>query len=159
MKKYLFLLLVPFTFAQTEMLINYGEMFDYGIFVNDSLHNTWIDTVGVDDTTAAVTSKELTLKYQYDFITVTLTDTGATYDDSIMVEFTNPDQTAWYPVTIKDSTGAVKIQPLVDDASQHSYLFDAGTYYKIRVRLINATAVTNRVFYFTLQASRKAKQF
>jgi hypothetical protein len=160
MKKYLFLLLVPFTFGQTEMLINYGEMFDYGIFVNDSLHNSWIDTVGTDDTTAAVTSKELTLKYQYDFLTISLKDTGATYDDSIMVEFTDPDQTAWYPVSyIKDSTMTNVTQPLVDDNSQHSFLVYVAPYYKIRIRMINTVAVENRVFYFTLQAARKAKLF
>lgn len=141
------------------MLINYGEMFDYGIFVNDSLHNQWIDTVGVDDTTAAVTYKTLTLKYQYDFITVTLKDTGTTYDDSIAVEFTNPDETAWYPVAVRDSVDTVRAQPLVDDNSQHAYTFYAGSYYKIRIRLLNATAVNNRVFYFTLQAARKAKLF
>lgn len=153
------MLLVP-AYSQTEMLINYGEMFDYGIFVNDSLHNIWIDTAGVDDTTAAVTSKELTLKYQYDFLTISLRDTGTTYDDSIMVEFTNPDQTAWYPVQfIRDSTYSNVTQPLVDDDSQHSYLVYAGSYYKIRIRLINTVAVNNRVFYFTLQAAKKNRQF
>lgn len=147
MKKYLFLLLVPFTFAQTEMLINYGEMFDYGIFVNDSLTNT-------------VKSKELTLKYQYDFITISLKDTGTTYDDSISVEFTNPDQTAWYPVQfIKDSTFSNVTLPLVDDNSQHSYMIYVGAYYKIRIRMVNVQSVANRVHYFTLQAAKKNRQF
>lgn len=160
MKKYLFLLLVPFTFGQSEMVISYGDLFDYGIFINDSLHTQWIDTVGVDDTTAAVTYKTFTTKYQYDFITVSLTDTGATYDDSIMVEFSNPDETAWYPVAyIKDSTMTNVVQPLVDDASQHSFLLFVAPYYKIRIRMTNVQAVNNRVFYFTLQAAKKTRQF
>lgn len=147
-------------YSQTEMLINYGEMFDYGIFVNDSLHTQWIDTVGVDDTTAAVTSKELTLKYQYEFLTISLKDTGTTYDDSIKVEFTNPDETAWYPVQfIKDSTFSNVTQPLVDDNSQHSYMVYVGAYYKIRIRMTNVAAVNNRVHYFTLQAAKKNRQF
>lgn len=153
------MLLVP-AYSQTEMLINYGEMFDYGIFVNDSLHNIWIDTVGVDDTTAAATYKTLTLKYQYDFLTISLRDTGTTYDDSITVEFSNPDETAWYPIPfIKDSTYSTVTLPLVDDASQHSFLVYVEPYYKIRIRLLNTVAVNNRVFYFTLQASKKNRQF
>lgn len=142
------------------MLINYGEMFDYGIFVNDSLHTQWIDTVGVDDTTAAATYKTLTLKYQYDFINITLTDTGATYDDTLTVEFTNPDETAWYPVQfIKDSTYSNVTLPLIDDASQHSYMIYVGNYYKIRIRMTNVQAINNRVHYFTLQAAKKNRQF
>jgi hypothetical protein len=87
-------------------------------------------------------------------------DTGATYDDSIMVEFSDPAETAWYPVQyIKDSTFTNIALPLVDDASQRAFMVYVSPYYKIRIRMTNVQAIDNRVFYFTIQAARKTRLF
>lgn len=142
----LVLLITTISFPQLEMLPSYD---DFGLFVNDSLYNTY-------GATSACTYKTLTLKYRYDFMTITMKDTGTTYDDSIKVEYTNPGSDVWYPVHfIRDSTYSNITQPIVDDNSQHSYLVYVGAYWRIRIRLANAVAVNNRVFWFKLQASRK----
>lgn len=155
MKKILLLALLftATSFPQLEILPSFDEN---GIFANDSLYNTYIDTVGVDDTTSACTYKTLTLKYRYDYMTIAMKDTGAAYDDSIRVEYTHPDSDVWYPVhSIKDSTDSTVVQPIVDDDSQHSYLLFVGSYWRIRISLINTEAYNNRVFYFKLQAAKK----
>lgn len=144
------------------------------IYVPDTLFAiSGTDTLGtLIDTSVAQTSVEIPLDYQYEWLNLTCIDSGATYDDSIMVEYpiykfakssTNPRQplavtdTVWQPVQfIRDSSWTnISGALLVDDNSTKSYQIFVANYPSIRVRMINATLVENRIFWFMAQANRK----
>ena len=127
------------------------------------------DTLGsMIDTSEAQTVVIIPLGGEYDWLTLTAIDTGTTYDDSIMVEYSNYKvaltsgkmaviDTVWQPVQfIRDSSWTnISGALLVDDNSTKSFQIFVGDYESIRVRMINATAVENRVWRFIAQANRK----
>lgn len=145
-----------------------------GIYVPDTVFAiSGTDTLGsMIDTSVAQTSVEIPLDYQYEWLNLTCIDSGATYDDSIMVEYpiykfaksiTNPRQplavtdTIWHPVHfIRDSSWTnISGALLVDDNSTKSFQIFVANYPSIRVRMLNATLVDNRIFWFMAQANRK----
>jgi len=156
MKTFLIILaLAGITFGQTEISPNYD---DAGfIYLSDSLYYVYVDTVGVDDTTAAVLSKSWTPKMQYEWLTIAKIDTGTTYDDTLWVKYQLPYQTGWYPVEYtKDSTWSDITQPLpIDDASQHSFKIYIADYYKLGFFITNTALDTGWVSYFKISANKK----
>jgi len=124
----------------------------------------WIDTVGVDDTTAAQATSELRLNGQYDWMTITAVDTGTTYDDSCSIEagiyvvanYAITD-TVWQKVQfMRDSSWTnTNGSFLVDDNSVKSYTVFVGNYDLIRVKMNNVELIDNRVFWFYALLSRK----
>ena len=174
MKKFLIFVIIVFAgvslFPQSSMD---PRDVSTGLFVSDSLHTAWIDTLAVgsedDDTLAAKTYKYLRLDFSFSEMNITVQDTGTTYDDSLKIEwgeikytkgnnsraYTKTD-TVWHPIPfIRDTTWTIVTQPLVDDASVHSYFVWCSSYWIIRISMINVQAVFNRVMYFYIQAAKK----
>lgn len=114
------------------------------------------DTLVVLDTLTAQASATLNLNFDYDWMNITVQDSGDTYDDSCIVEYKNAGSD-WQPVQfMRDSSWTnVNGRFLIDDSSVKSYSIFVGLYEQIRVRMLNATLVDNRVFRFWAQASRK----
>lgn len=113
---------------------------------------------------------EIPLNWDYEWLTLTVQDTGTTYDDSLIVEYGTPlialDVTRPY-TTYKD-TGTIWQRPqfmrdsswtntnlVVDDNSVHSYQIYVGSYSVIRIRMTNVQVVANRKAFFKGTASRK----
>ena len=142
-----------------------------GYYWSDSLWNAiYVDTVGVDDTTAASTTSELSLNFQYDWMHITAIDTGATYDDSVVVEYGTkiyiPDtnrignanivsDTLWQKVNFMRDSSWTNVNIMVNDNAYTTYAVYVGNYDLIRVRMVNATAVENRIWKFYAILSRK----
>ena len=129
-----------------------------GIFADDSLYCTYIDTSATpDDTLTAVTYKVFFNDYRYDFATISIRDTGASIDDTVTVEYSNAHNLGeWYPVEfMRDSTWTNVTLPLTDDNSQHSYVLYIAPYYAVRVRRTNTVNDTANVTYFNFQAQKK----
>lgn len=138
-----------------------------GLFWSDSLWNGKYvlpvdsqfyaaDTIVVLDTLTAQASATLNVNFDYDWLTITAQDSGTTYDDSCIVEFKTPNGT-WQPVQfMRDSSWTnTNGRFIVDDASVKSYKIFIGDYEVIRVRMLNAELVENRVWRFWAQASHK----
>lgn len=143
-----------------------------GYYWSDSLFNDiYVDTSATpDDTTAAVTESVLDIKFNYEWMTITCVDTGATYDDSVKVEIGTKtyvkasggtsqgyvvDDTLWnIAAFVRDSTWT-NLNILVDDNNQKSYTVFVGDAELIRVSLINAVLVENLVFKFYAVLTRK----
>lgn len=123
------------------------------------------DTTVVLDTLDAQTSVEILLDFKYDFITLTVSDTGTTYTDSCRLDFasyefttkTNKiiENTHWNSLNfLRDSTWTnTNLTP--NNALIQTYTGFVGNLHKIRLVMLNATIVDNRVWKFILQASRK----
>lgn len=151
---FLMMLAIPL-YAQTEIIPN--DTYSDGVYLSDSLYYVYIDTVGVDDTLDAVTSKQWTTKYQYEWMTYAKIDTGTTYDDTVYIKYQYPYESEWYPVEFcRDSAWTAIIQPLtVDDASQHSFKIYIGDYWRVGFFLTNTAIDTGHVSYFKLNANKK----
>jgi len=141
-----------------------------GIYVPDTVFAiSGTDTLGsMIDTSLAQTVVEIPLDYQYEWLNLTCIDSGTTYDDSIMVEYPiykfskasgklAVTDTVWQPVQfIRDSSWTnISGALLVDDNSIKSYQIFVANYPSIRVRMVNATLVDNRIFWLMAQANRK----
>ena len=125
----------------------------------DGIH---IDTVGVDDTTAANTTSELRLNYQYDWMNIVAVDTGVTYDDSVLVEYAvyplasnAVSDTIWTIVQFMRDSSWTNVNMMLNDNAITSYKVFVGDYDLIRVRIVNVNAVENRIFKFYATLSRK----
>ena len=157
--------------------VDYGQ----GLFWVDSLWNgvyvmpvdsqfRATDTVIVLDTISVQTSVEITLNFEYDFLTVTVIDTGDTYTDSCVAEFASYEfsknvtggypsydisTTHWNAINfLKDSTWTSgNLVP--NTSSTQTYTAFVGNLATIRFRMTNEEAVLNRVWKFIVQASRK----
>jgi hypothetical protein len=142
-----------------------------GYFWSDSLWNgIWVDTVGVDDTTAAHASAILDVGFNYDWMTITCIDTGETFDDSVRVYIGTiiytpasggtsqkpaKSDTLWNVASfLRDSTWT-NLNTLVDDASQHTYTVFVGDARLVKVSLDNLTLTKDRVFWFYATLSKK----
>lgn len=150
-------------------LVVYDSLWN-DIYVPDTVFAiSGTDTLGsMIDTSAAQTVVEIQLGGEYEWLTLTAIDTGTTYDDSIMVEYPNYQvaltlgkvvvtDTVWQPVQfIRDSSWTnISGALIVDDSSVRSFQIFVGNYQSIRVRMLNATLVENRVWRFIAQATRK----
>lgn len=145
----LFLLCVGVISAQIKQEVNGG------LYLADSLYQTYIDTVGTDDTTAAHTSTTISLNFMYDWLNIVAVDTGATFDDTIAVEYgtkiyvpsTNKigdrlmvSDTIWATATfIKDSTWSA-VSYLTNDDAQTPYTIWVSDYDLLRLRYANSIA-------------------
>lgn len=128
------------------------------------------DTTIVLDTISARLTFEIPLDYEYDWMTLTAIDTGATYTDSSVVEFAAYEfgkknvrgfpqdtisTTHWNTANfLRDSTWT-NVTTIAGADLETSYTAFVGGLAKIRVRIINAEAVENRVWKFIVQLSRK----
>lgn len=157
--------------------VDYGQ----GIFWIDSLWNgvyvmpndtsfTATDTTVILDTLSANVDVEITLNFEYDFLTLTVIDTGTTYTDSCIAEFAAYEfnkvvtgnrpkytikETYWNSINfLKDSTWTSGNLVPNNDLRQ-TYTAFVGNLAKIRLRMTNLEAVNNRVWKFIIQASRK----
>jgi len=149
MKKLILILVVlvaGLTLGQIEMNA------DGGFYWADSLYQTYIDTAGVDDTTAASLTSSIDLSFNYEELHIVGIDTGATFTDSILVEYgtvrpaadvTTPgvkwsaSDTIWNSVHyMRDSTGTNKVW--MNGAAAHiPRMVDVSGYEMIRVRFAN----------------------
>ena len=124
--------------------------------------------------TVSVTSNtfEIPLFYDYDWCYLTVTDTGATYDDSLIVEVgaidlvrdaTRPnltyigEDTVWQRPSFMRDSSWTNTNLVVDDASVHSYSIYIAPYEVMRIRMTNVQAVTNRKAFFKAHLSKKVK--
>jgi hypothetical protein len=131
---------------------------------------TATDTTVILDTISVNVDVEITLNFEYDFLTITVIDTGTTYTDSCIAEFASyefgrrvtrgvPEDTIkatyWNSINfLKDSTWTSGNLVPNNDLRQ-TYTAFVGDLAKIRLRMTNAEAVENRVWKFIIQASRK----
>lgn len=168
------MLLTGVSFAQNYLerangFVVYDSLWN-GIYVPDTVFAiSGTDTLGsMIDTSAAQTTVEIPLDYNFEWLNLTAIDSGTTYDDSIKVEYPiytvklvlgkmAVTDTIWQPVQfIRDSSWTnISGALLVDDNSTKSFQIYVGDYPSIRVRMVNATLVDNRVWRFLAQASRK----
>ena len=133
------------------------------LFWADSLWDgILIDTVGVDDTTTANLTSELRLNGQYDWMNIVAVDTGATYDDSVLVEYAvyplasnAVSDTVWTVVQFMRDSSWTNVNMMLNDDAITSYKVFVGDYDFIRVRMVNVDAVQDRVFKFYAILSRK----
>lgn len=154
-------------------ITTYNDDSNGGLWFNDSLWNaiyvpaedTTItaggDTTIVIDTFAVRSSAILTLKFQYDWVYIVLYDSGATYDDSVLIKqgtikYANKikSDTTWQNIPVKDSTFTI-VNTLVDDSAVHGYLVFTPAMDLMSIDLVNAEAVENRVLRFWGSAKKK----
>lgn len=148
--------------------IAYGQKYplNNGFYWADSLYQ---DYTGVTDST--VSTQVLDLNFNYEWANITISDTGTTYDDTLYIEKGYKEliadtnrvgnipmitDTLWYPIQfIRDSTWTNITQPLVDDASVHTYTGFVGDAELLRLRQANVQIIANRVTRFWVTLSRK----
>lgn len=164
MKKILFIILLSVAglFAQTNFPTTKLPAFDgRGVIISDSLYQAWIDTVGVDDTLSAVTSKTIALGLEYDWGIIALTDTGSVYTDSVMVEMgvvTADGDTIWDGINLR-GTAWEDVPGLAvanNTSTIYSTFFPLGAV--IRIRLINEAVAYSRVHYFDVNLIKKKQE-
>lgn len=160
--KRLFLILMLFSgLCSAQNFFERGQ----GMWISDSL---WNDIyVSGTDTTAAQSSVEISLNFDYDWAVITAIDSGTTYTDSCIVEYGSPTfarnssgkivptDTTWQTVQFMRDSSWTNTNLIPDNASVKSYRMFVGDYEVIRMRMTNAVAVENRIWKFQLQASRK----
>jgi hypothetical protein len=169
MKKLLAILILSMSLIG---IVNAQKYFDRGtgFFISDSLYQDYAGITTSDSTDA---SDEISLNFDYDWLTITALDTGTTYTDSCIVEYAMYSvgyDTVYRPTTTYIVTGTIW-QPvqfmrdsswtntngyfLIDNSSIKSYKLFVGDYEKIRIRMLNSTIVAGRVWKYWIQASRK----
>lgn len=154
-KTILILLLAVPLFGQSYLI---STDYDMGSFISDSLYFDWISED--DDTTSGVTYKQFDNKFRYSWAVITLIDTGATYDDSLRIQYSDPSGVNWSDFHfLKDSTWKTVTQPIADDNSVKSYMAYIEPYWKFRVYMTNTVEVENLVHYFKIQLLRNKPQF
>lgn len=164
MKKILFIILLGAVglFAQTNFPTIKVDAFNgRGVIISDSLYQAWIDTVGVDDTLSAVTSKTIALGLEYEWGVVALTDTGDVYTDSVMIEMgvvTADGDTIWDGINLRATAWEnVPGLAVANDASTiYTTFFPLGAV--IRIRLINEEVAYSRVHYFDINLIKKKQE-
>jgi hypothetical protein len=148
-----------------------------GFFINDSLYQDYPDLTAESPIDSTNTYDIINLGFGFEWLTITAIDTGTTYTDSIVVEYSMPgfaqsltsrnltynqvdSTTIWQPVQfMRDSSwtaivgGAIPI----DNNSIHSYRVFVGSYDKIRVRMTNAALVAGRVWKYRISAVKKVQ--
>ena len=153
MKKLLLLVLLfgGLAFGQTEFLLK--DLGNGNAYANDSLYYVYVDTSATpDDTLSAVVSKYFVNKGVYEWMYITMTDTGSTFTDTISIRGKAPYTSKWNDVEfIRDSTWT-NTQPVPDNASIHSYSVWIKNLYGVGIFLTNGSTLdTNHVHYFDIQ--------
>ena len=169
MKKYLIGILFLATFllnAQITVTENQG------FYWSDSLWNDiYVDTSATpDDTIAVNTTSEYDVNFMYEWITITINDTGSTITDSLYLEGANyvlaadtnsrnvkymKGDAVWLKIPfLRDSTWT-NVDVMAKANRYHSYTAHIGGFESIRVRLGNVTATENRISKFMAVLSRK----
>lgn len=167
MKKVILFFVLMFSIAYPQGMVK-QNVNTVGLFASDSLFTTYIDTSATPDDTLAAAQEFVTIQldYNYEWITIVVTDTGATYTDTTLVYFGvltytpvgtgsnfSISDTTWYPVHfIKDSSWTTVTQPII--GSQY-YMIFCGNYWIMKIERTNVEAVLNRTTYIDIQAARK----
>ena len=162
MKTLILALLMAFT-LQAQTIFDIGT----GILVSDTLKQS--STASTVDTIDYIP-----LNYEYDWLNITVIDTGATYTDSLVAEYPTHSytlksgttrrweisDTTWADVQfMKDSTwGDVDVMANSDAIS--GYRIFVGDYLEVRIRMTNvevidSIAVADRSVWYKAQAVRK----
>jgi len=146
------LLFVGLASSQTEIIL--GDLGNGNAYVRDSLYYVYIDTSATpDDTLSAVQSVFFANKGNWEWMYITLQDTGTTYDDTIKIKGTSAYSSKWNDAIVRDSAYAVG-QPDIDDASIHSYTVWIKPLYKVGIFLTNTAIDTGHVHYFDFQLTK-----
>jgi hypothetical protein len=163
MKK--FLLFIALLFAvniSAQTTITNVKSNNFGAMWSDSLYQDYPNIHTVDSTHSTRTFK---LSFLYDFMNLTVQDTGTTYDDSCIVEYPvykirnrAITDTIYQPVQFMRDSSWTNINGgrlLVDDNSVHSYQIFVGDYDHIQVRMLNTQIKAGRVWRFWATLSTK----
>jgi hypothetical protein len=160
-----FLMLVGGLIAQDLPSVFYS---DNGFLWADSLWNDlYVDTVGVDDTTAANQYVYAKLNYQYEWLNIAGIDTGATYTDSVIVQYATHNyawdtdimnygisDTTWhFPPFMRDTTWT-NVNYITGADAVTTVKVHVSDYDLIRIGLVG-DGVENRVWKFKAQATLK----
>lgn len=141
-----------------------------GFFVNDSLYQ---DYPGISTDSTNITD-EISLGFGFEWLTITAIDTGTTYTDSVTVEYAMPgfsvsysrgvpiynqvdSTTIWQKVQFMRDSAWTNTNLIPDNGSVKSYTVFVKGYYKIRLRMTNATLVAGRVWKYRISAVKKDK--
>jgi len=173
----IFILFIGVNFAQDSSYQTRDDLNVFnlttGTYWSDSLYNALYvttDTTASDiDTLWEKTSSEFFTNLLYDWMNITIQDTGATYDDTLVVQYGIPRvknnvviDTIWQPVQFMRDSSWTNINGgrfLVDDASVHSYNVWIGNYSLIRILMTNVEVRNNRVARFWAILSKKNTRF
>jgi len=138
-----------------------------GFFINDSLYQ---DYASVTDSTDSI--DVINLGFGFEWLTITAIDTGATYTDSIVVEYSMPgfaqsltsrnltynqvdSTTIWQKVQFMRDSSWTNTNLIPDNNSTKSYQVFVGSYNKIRLRMTNEAIVEGRVWRYRVSAVKK----
>ena len=172
----LFLILAGIGFAQDSSYQTRNALIKYtgtGALWSDSLYNVLYVTT--DTTYVGITVSEIDTLWEkptsmfatnflYDWMVITVQDTGTTYDDSLDLEYAVYTlnggiitDTVWQKVQFMRDSSWTNVNGtfIVDDASVKSYTVFIGSYDLIRVSMTNVEAVTNRIARFWATLSKK----
>ena len=94
-----------------------------------------------------------TLYSKYEFVEVTVQDTGATYTDSIQVETLDMSYKVWTPIAVRDLSTFTDDDVMIAGAGKtRRFLVLDPNIYIIRIRLINAQYVSGRMTKISIMA-------
>ena len=155
--KILILMLLLTLPVMAQNVFNLGT----GILVSDTLKQT--------SPSSADTIDYVVLDYEYEWMNITVIDTGATFTDSLVVEYPSHNytlksgttrrwqisDTTWNAVhLLLDSTGTNK-NTMIKANGTASYRIDVRSYREVRIRMINVEVVANRSVWYKAQFSKK----
>lgn len=164
-------LCIPLLGQDLPITMDKGE----GFFWSDSLwgvNDTLItidstfgaDTVVVIDSIVGHNSSKIALGQVYEWMTITVIDTGDTYTDSARVLYPTykmvkgadyPSSTTWIPVPYIRDSSWTNTQPIPNNGSVKTYQVYVANCDSIQIVLDNVESVTNRVWWFQAVFSRK----
>jgi len=94
-----------------------------------------------------------TLSSKYQFVVVTIQDTGTTYTDSLQVETLDMNYKVWSPVAVRNLIDFTDTEKLIPGAgSTRRYLVLDPNIWVIRIIRYNAQYVAGRTTYISIMA-------
>ncbi len=144
----------------------FGQTFEHAYTQNDGMSFTdSLYMTNADSSIAGDTVKIYDLNYLYEFIEITITDTGASIVDTIGLyygkirydEAKTPLDTIWTPLRVKDSTWTTIQTPLIAGGAVKSYT----TYHPIikllKIQMLNTPWRAGQRTRFTVEGIRRQK--
>jgi len=158
MKKLILLivLLVAFTLP-AQVIYNLGN----GILVSDTLYQT--------SATVSDTLEYIPLNYDYEWLNITVSDTGSSLTDSLVVEYPTHNytlksgttrrweisDTTWSSVHFMRDSTWTNVNVMAKSNGTASYKIHVGDYLGVRIRMTNVQVVANRACWYKAQSVRK----
>ena len=135
MKKLAFLVLLCVIFTQS-----YGQERDRWSKSDTLISGT--DSLYVD-----------TLYSKYQFVVLTVRDTGSTLTDSLIVENLDMNYKVWSPIAVRNLVDFTDTEKVIAGAGNtRQYLILNPNIYIFRVRLLNTQYIANRTTYISIMA-------